>query len=248
MFVAPQYHSLGEDSAREYALSREEGDADLCIIPIEPHKTRTSTITLAIDKDVVLDSKRPGTLLFSSGSTGPPKGVVRPRSALPVTPTIASEGDTWLSFRPPHWISNALGLLSSTLTGTTIKVLRDDAGDIWSEFRSGAVGAFLAPPDVFAALMRHFQQNIDPLPKEERDLFVAGVQKIPNMVTGGDATWPTVLLFWQNLLGRPLANLYGSTETGFVTSTTSHPGDAGKAMDVSAFFRLSRRDNNTDCI
>ncbi|KAJ3498046.1 hypothetical protein NLG97_g1429 [Lecanicillium saksenae] len=229
ILFSPQYEQIGEDIAREYSMWKQK-DEYLSMIPIERSKMLCESISVEIDEDMILDPKAPGMLLFSSGSTGPPKGVVRPRISLQSLPPMADDGGIYLSFRPPHWISNAVGLLRVTLAATTVKVVRDAGDAIWSELRGGQVGLFLAPPDVFAALMRHFQESIEPLPALERDAFIAGVRKTPQIIVGGDVTWPTVLRFWQELLGRPLANAYGSSEVGVTTMTTNHVDDEGKAI------------------
>ncbi|KAJ6788589.1 hypothetical protein PWT90_05348 [Aphanocladium album] len=229
ILLTSQYEQIGQDIAREYSMWK-QSDENLSIATIERSTMRCELTSVQIDEDMMLDPKAPGMLLFSSGSTGPPKGVVRPRRFLQTPPPMASEGDTYLSFRPPQWISNAVGLLIATLTGQTIKVIRDAGDAIWDELRSGHVEMFLAPPDVFAALMRHFQESIEPLPAAERNAFVAGVRKTSRIVVGGDVTWPTVLRFWQDLLCKPLANAYGSTEVGVSTMTTNHVDDDGKAV------------------
>ncbi|KAE8152784.1 hypothetical protein BDV25DRAFT_170018 [Aspergillus avenaceus] len=201
ILVSPHYQDLESQIQEYYAGNAKFGEPAATIQVTTNNPPMTPSPHIQIDPAMTLDPKSPGLLIFTSGTTGPPKGVVRPRCV---------------------WYANLPEVPSDHVVtaGARIEVIEDTPGAIWESFAKGQVTLFTAPPITFAALMRYFQENLDRLPGEQRNRYIEGARVLRRVVVSGGVTWPKVMEFWNQLLGHPLRNMYSSTEVTAATETT----------------------------
>lgn len=132
-------------------------------------------------------------------------------------------------------------LLWAVLAGTRVEIISDDPREMWELFAKGYVTQFSAPPVIFAALMRYFKEYIDPLPAQQRSRYMEGVSVLQRVVVSGGVTWPNVMKFWKDMLGRPLTNMYSSTEVTAALETTD---DTDPNLEVSKYCKTPHLESN----
>ncbi|KAE8352206.1 hypothetical protein BDV28DRAFT_149241 [Aspergillus coremiiformis] len=191
------------------------------VIPIQVQNTRPDRIPqIQIDQTTTIDPMSPGALIFTSGTTGPPKGVVRPRRVWYIEPPAFPSNQVFLNSRSPHAVGVALRLIWNVQRGSRIQLIEDSSKAIWERFRKGDVTLFSAAPPEYVDLMTYFKDNIDGLPAAERAEYVEGVRRLNEAAVSGGVTWPPVMAFWRDILGRPLVNVYSSTEVTTAMQTS----------------------------
>lgn len=165
-----------------------------------------------------IDARSPGVLAFTSGTTGPPKGIIRPRSLWYSKLEPFPSGGVALTYRASSRTGSSIPMIWRAMNGTRSDVINDDPGNIWERLRAGDVTYISCAPSGWARNMRYFNEHIDVLPAEERQQYVKGVRALQTPISAGEFTPHGVANFWQDLLGRPLLDMYGSTEMGVVWS------------------------------
>ncbi|KAF7719262.1 AMP-binding domain-containing protein [Penicillium ucsense] len=203
LLFSPESHLQALKIQQHHAKKKTDHELE-SIIPITRHGIKACLVPeIQIEPSMSMDPRGPGALLFSSGSTGSPKGIVRPRSMFYANPDISQIGQVMLALGPP--IS---------------EVIEDSAHSIWERLLGKDVNHFTSHPHRYAELMMYFKEHIKPLPSEQRERYIKGAQRVQSMNFTGDFTWPTVMIFWREMLGRPLVNEYGSSEMGSIMTTT----------------------------
>ena len=184
-----------------------------------------------------VDPDQPAYLLFTSGSTGEPKGVLTPRRALDAAVHSLRElfaitpADRVLQFASLNW-DTCFEEILPTLTGGAALVIDDEAytGSLPRLLRLIArerVTLLDLPTAFWHELVNYLG--------EERAALPAGVRAV---IIGGEAARPARLAEWRTLetSGIRLVNTYGATETTLVThaldlhgplAEPSEPDDSG---------------------
>lgn len=216
----------------QYQATHKSGLDPIVSIPISIGTSTaiTGQSRIQIDPQMVMDPLRPGALIFTSGTTGPPKGIVRPRRIFYSVPESFPGSRVALAFRPPTWSSAILPLLWRALHGNRTDITSNSACEIWERLRRGGVTDLKMAPHFWASLMRYFIDHVDKLPSEEREQYVKAARALQRPIISGDFGWPNVTKFWQKLLGRQFIIYYGSTEAGNLTAMMDEPG---LALEVS---------------
>lgn len=184
----------------------------MVVLPIQTETSSAILPTATIDENAVIEPSRPCLALFTSGTTGPPKGVVLPRRLLEIR-NLASRNVVRLVCRGPQHIGGCIGMLNPVLIGTTLDIVPRDATVLWERLRKWDSTVLSSTPPVWQQMMDIFQNRIAHLPTEERDQYIRGARGIRSAIVWGAAAPPSLLTFWCDL-GRPLTTVYGSTEMG----------------------------------
>jgi acyl-CoA synthetase (AMP-forming)/AMP-acid ligase II len=166
----------------------------------------------------------PALLLYTSGTTGSPKGVLLSHEALAVkTESIArwfgfNESFTSLCLLPTHF---GHGLICNCLStfgyGGTLIIAPpfdlDLISRLWSIVETHGVNTFSSVPTVARLLVQHAQRRAVKPPNTLR------------LVTCASAPlWPDDIEMFQSRFQAPLLNCYGLTETaGWSACSSNHP-------------------------
>lgn len=215
LLVSSQQQPEGSEIARHWLSAIQ--DPPPVIVPIEIlSRPLIPALHVGVGKDMELDPASPGALFSTSGTTGPPKGVVQSRQLWHQEPDPSLVDQVCLSFQSPHWSSVARHLVELVQARVKILTAEWNLPALWERLRLGDVTILKAPPPFYAAMMKYFQQHIDGLPTEKRSQHVNGLRRLRQPMVSGGVSWPTVMRFWHNLLEQPLRNVYACTETGRV--------------------------------
>ncbi|MDZ8189495.1 MAG: acyl-CoA synthetase [Nostoc sp. ChiSLP02] len=185
-----------------------------------------------------IDITRRALILYTSGTTGKPKGVVTTHANIQAQVTSLIDAWEWkssdriLHILPLHHIHGIVNILTCALwAGAECHILsKFDAEVVWNRIADGDLTLFMAVPTIYVKLIaawenadREFQQNMS-----------AGCQKMRLMVSGSAALPVRVLEKWQTISGHFLLERYGMTEIGMALSNSLHgerlPGYVGKPL------------------
>ncbi|KAK5110251.1 hypothetical protein LTR62_006104 [Meristemomyces frigidus] len=197
-------------------------------LPIGPSTftpLRLKAAEIKISSDPPLSDAAPGVVIFTSGTTGPPKGAVMRRSyifadALGVTDHYAlSPADVLLHILPVHH-ATGLGIMffPFLIAGAVLEFRSGGFSEawVWNRWRQGGSTFFSGVPTIYMRLRRYYQNVLAKLPRGEREEFIAGARRLRACICGTSALPGPIADFWTDLLGKKILLRYGATEIGAV--------------------------------
>jgi malonyl-CoA/methylmalonyl-CoA synthetase len=234
----------------EYAI----GDADAAIVVAAPqfaevlrplaaaHGARFLTLDEALapaDGPLpAVDGGRRAMMLYTSGTTGRPKGVVWTHANLRAQLEMLSEAWGWraddrtLLVLPLHHVHGIVNVLSCALwNGAVCEIqAKFDAEAVWARIGSGELTVFMAVPTVYGRLIAAWE-GADPA---RREALSRGCRGMRLMVSGSAALPVSTLERWRAISGHTLLERYGMTEIGMALSNPLHgerrPGFVGAPL------------------
>ena len=254
--TATQAVSLGQALTKEI---RGTTNPDFIFIPINAYQKEPEILL----KDVKISSNRyhdpnaPGVVIFTSGTTGPPKGAVLKRAAMTDSSLCFAqqiglqETDVLLHLLPVH---HATGIWVSFFpfiqTGACIEFKSGsfDPQWLWNRWKQGGLTHFTGVPTIYMRMMRYYLEHITKLPAHEAQEYEAAAAAFKTCLCGTSALPKPINDFWTNLMkGRRIVQRYGSTELGVVFNMPADPteevpdGSVGEST-IGVDIKLSEGD------
>jgi malonyl-CoA/methylmalonyl-CoA synthetase len=185
-----------------------------------------------------ITSERRAMILYTSGTTSRPKGVVTTHAniAAQVMSLVGawewSADDRILLCLPLHHVHGIVNVVSCALwSGATCEMLpRFDANAVWDRIAGGRVTLFMAVPTVYVKLIAAWDQSSP----ERRAALSQACSKLRLMVSGSAALPVSTLERWKEISGHTLLERYGMTEIGMALSNPVRgervPGSVGTPL------------------
>lgn len=161
-------------------------------------------------------------ILYTSGTTSKPKGVVSSHSNINFQISTLVEAWEWrstdhiLNVLPLHHVHGIINVVGCALwSGACITFLpKFDASTVWQHFLGGEINLFMAVPTVYHKLIEFWKEQDPPFHRSAR----AAAGQFRLFVSGSAALPPPVLEQWQKITGHTLLERYGMTEIGMALS------------------------------
>jgi malonyl-CoA/methylmalonyl-CoA synthetase len=173
-----------------------------------------------------IDITRRALILYTSGTTGKPKGVVTTHQNIQAQVTSLITAWEWTSddrilhILPLHHIHGIINVLTCALwAGAECEMLsKFDAQTVWKRICDGDLTLFMAVPTIYVKLIAAWETAS----KERQKSMSEGCAKMRLMVSGSAALPVQVLEKWQTISGHFLLERYGMTEIGMALSNPLH--------------------------
>lgn len=184
--------------------------------PLHPNEIKVSS-------DLYLSDNAPGVVIFTSGTSGPPKGAVMRRGFIHDTALSVADAyelgpqDTMLHLLPVHHATGiGLNFFPSLISGCVLEFKSGSfsAEWTWERWRRGGITVFSGVPTIYMRMMRYFEQKLAAKPNVTE--YLQGARSIKACLCGTSALPKPIADFWAHILGKRIVLRYGATEIGAV--------------------------------
>lgn len=177
-------------------------------------------------------------MLFTSGTTSKPKGVVHTHRSISAQITCLLQAWAWSDndviplFLPLHHVHGIINVLCCGLwAGATVHLFaKFDLDKITEQVKTNTYTVFMAVPTIYVKLIQYFEQLDQPTVKQ----ICAGFAAMRLNISGSAACPVKLFNQWQALTGQVLLERYGMTEIGMAISNPYHgerrAGYVGQAL------------------
>lgn len=196
-----------------------------------------------------IDTSRGAMILYTSGTTSKPKGVVITHANIEFQLKTLSEAWAWeaddhiLNILPLHHVHGIVNILTCALwNGAVCEFMpKFGAEEVWKKFQEGHINVFMAVPTIYNRLIAYWDQANE----ETKAALSASLKQFRLMVSGSAALPVPVLEKWNKISGHILLERYGMTEIGMALSNPydgeRRPGHVGQPLP-NVQIRLIRED------
>ena len=238
-----------------------DAQVDRIIVPedslakLKPLCDRLSTPLLSVDRISSpqsvplpqLEAERRAMILYTSGTTSKPKGVVSTHANIQEQITTLVEAWGWQSedwiplFLPLHHIHGIVNVLSCALwSGARVDCFDSfDAHAVLERVADKEYSVFMGVPTIYVKLIR----ILEAADEGDRTRYSDGFGHMRLMVSGSAALPASVHEQWTDLTGQKLLERYGMTEIGMAISNPlqgeRRPGAVGVALPGVAVRLIS---------
>lgn len=204
---------------------------NLKLFPVEDFRQSDGELPL-------VDPDQRAMILYTSGTTGNPKGVVTTHKNIEAQITSLTTSWEWdkndhiLNVLPLHHVHGIVNILGCALwSGACCQFLaKFDSDRIFEIFCEKQVNVFMAVPTIYYKLIAHYYE----LSIENRQKISEALHKFRLMVSGSAALPVSVMENWEKISGHTLLERYGMTEIGMAISNPYNgerrPGHIGQPL------------------
>ena len=223
-----------------------EKELDVSILPLEDFLLKNTS-----SLPNILPQRR-AMILYTSGTTSKPKGVVTTHANIEAQITTLVNAWEWekddyiLNILPLHHVHGIINVMSCALwTGACCEFLpKFNDQEVWNIIKSGRLSLFMAVPTIYYKLISYW----DKATSEEQKELSDAASKLRLMVSGSAALPVPVLEKWREISNQTLLERYGMTEIGMGLSNSYHgerrPGHVGLPLP-GVEMRLVDSDNKS---
>lgn len=185
-----------------------------------------------------VSADRGAMILYTSGTTSKPKGVVTTHACIQAQIESLIEAWHWQQddriplFLPLHHIHGIINIMSCALwMGAVIEAYpRFTLDTILQRIAERAYTVFMAVPTIYVKLI----EALEPMTESQRSPIIDGFAAMRLMISGSAALPASVHEKWTELTGQKLLERYGMTEIGMALSNPYHgerrPGAVGEPL------------------
>ena len=184
------------------------------------------------------DASEDAMILYTSGTTGIPKGVVLTHDNLQKQIGILvsswgwTQNDRIIHALPLHHVHGIVNALCCPLwIGASCQFLkRFDPKSVWEHLKTGQITVLMAVPTMFIRLIQYWKKQ----QPEEREVLSQISSNLRLMVSGSAALPEKVFEEWKSISSHSLLERYGMTEIGMALSNPLYgerrPGTVGQPL------------------
>lgn len=199
-----------------------------------------------------VDMERNALILYTSGTTGAPKGVVTTHKNIEAQIIALTTSWEWnkndhvLNVLPLHHVHGIINMLSCALwSGACCEFLpKFSPKEVVGLFCKDEINLFMAVPTIYFKLISYY----DTLTGAEQEFISTHLKKFRLMVSGSAALPVSVLEQWREISTHTLLERYGMTEMGMAISNPYNglrkPGHIGNPLP-GVKIRLADENNKT---
>ena len=194
---------------------------------LEKNKTTIIFVENLLDDQLnvplpIFNLERKALILYTSGTTNKPKGVVTSHKNIQAQITTLVDSWQWtaqdqticvLPLHHVHGIINVVGC-SMWVGASCTFIPQFSAKLVFDLFKQGAINVFMAVPTIYFKLIAY----LETLSEMERNDLKQVMKEFRLMVCGSAALPISVMEKWENLSGQRLLERYGMTELGMAIS------------------------------
>lgn len=185
-----------------------------------------------------ISDDRRAMMVYTSGTTGKPKGVVTTHANLRAQITALVEAWGWtaddriLLVLPLHHVHGIVNVVGCALwSGGACEMLpKFEAEETWKRIETGRLSVFTAVPTIYARLIAAWEAATP----ERRATMSAACRRLRLMISGSAALPVRTLEKWREISGHTLLERYGMTELGMALTNPLHgerrPGFVGSPL------------------
>jgi malonyl-CoA/methylmalonyl-CoA synthetase len=238
----PELEYVIRDAAAEFVVVHRDLAANIEGVPLPPgirtmdvdHALRTAPGSPLPE---VVEGRR-AMMVYTSGTTGRPKGVVTTHANLTAQVTCLITAWEWRGddriplVLPLHHVHGIVNVVTCALwAGARCDMMaRFDAEQVWNRIEAGDLSLFMAVPTIYGKLIAAWEAA----PSARRRTWSAGCARMRLMVSGSAALPVQTLERWRDISGHTLLERYGMTEIGMALSNPLHgerrPGFVGTPL------------------
>lgn len=161
-------------------------------------------------------------ILYTSGTTNLPKGVVTTHANIQaqitslVTSWVWTSKDHILCVLPLHHVHGIINIVCCALwTGAVVEFLPSfSAEEVFKSFSRGQINVFMAVPTIYYKLIAYWEN----LSFEKQEQISKALSAFRLMVSGSAALPESIMNTWKKISGHTLLERYGMTEIGMAIS------------------------------